>query len=81
MIGDIFRASALLTRLSKHLRTDEGFANPITEVTDIGKSNVRIVIASASVLWTDAHNAAEIPNVVLLEAQAAAAVSVANTRA
>lgn len=50
-------------------------------MTDVGKSNVRVVIASASVLWAYAHDTAKIPNAVLLETQAAAAVSVANTRA
>lgn len=81
--GDIFRASAQLTRPfpSKRLRIDVGLANPIAEVTDVGKSNVRVVIAAAFVLWAYAHDTAKIPNAILLEAQAAAAVSVANARA
>lgn len=77
----IYFARPRNSRLSKRLRVDVGLANPITEVTDVGKSNVWVVIASASVLWAYAHDAAKIPNAVLLEAQAAAAVSVANTRA
>jgi len=56
-----------------------GLANPIKKVTDGGKSNIRIVIATAFALWAYAHNTAKIPNAILLETQAAATVSVANT--
>ena len=65
----------------KHLRVHVGLANPITEMTDGGKSNIRVVIASAFVLWAYTHNAAKIPNAILLKAQAAATISVADTRA
>jgi len=78
---DIFRASAQLTSLETLRSVDVGLANPITEVTDVGESNVRVVIASAFFLWADAHYAAKIPNAVLLEAQAATAVPVTDTRA
>jgi len=67
-------------QLTKRLRVDIGLANPIKEVTDGGKSDIRIVIATAFALWAYAHDTAKIPNVVLFEAQAAATVSIANTR-
>jgi len=73
---DIFRMSA---QLSKHLRVDVGLANPIKKVTYGGKSDIRIVIATAFALWTYAYDTAKIPNIVFFEAQTAATVSITNT--
>lgn len=77
--GNIFRASDK-PRPSKRSRCDVSIANPIAEVTDGGESNVRVVIATVSFHRAHADDATKIPNPILLEAQAAAAVSLADAR-
>lgn len=68
-------------RSVKRLRiADVSLANPLAEMTDGGESAVRIVIASVSSRRAHANYAAKIPDAVLLEAEAAAAVSVAHAR-
>jgi len=59
--------------------TDINLANPIAEMTDGGESDIRVVIATVPFRRTYADDAAKIPEVVLLEAKAAAAIPVTDT--
>lgn len=53
---------------SSLLLIDISLANPITEVTDVGKSNIRVVIATTVPDWAYAHDTTKVPNTILLKA-------------